>query len=83
MSKRIVGREGCESQGGSDRLLKPAGIAQRPDQAMMRIEVIGVGCKCSAKSGDRAGSIALCELIHCTMTKLLGRCPFRFVHHIH
>ena len=83
VGKRIVGREGCESQGSCDRLLQAAFIPERADQAMMRIEVIGVRCERRAEILDRAGGIAVFELIHFTMTKLLGLCPFRFVHHIH
>lgn len=49
---------------------------------MMCIEVTGIRYNRSAKVLDRIGSVAVGELIRRSMTKLLGRCELRFVHHI-
>ena len=44
VSERITGSESRKSQGRGDRLFEAPGVAQSPDEAMMGLEVIGVGC---------------------------------------
>jgi len=57
VSKGIVRRETSKRQGRSDGLFKTPGIAQCPNQSVMRLEIFGIGGNGSTKTLDCAASI--------------------------
>jgi len=53
MGQRIVRRKRCERQCSANGLFQPAGVAQCPDQAMMRLNVSRIGINGGAEGLGR------------------------------
>lgn len=82
MGKGIVRCKRREGEGGSDRLLETAGVAQCANQSMMGIKAGGICRNCGAKALDGAGRIAGGELIEALLCVPFCGNFVRFCHHI-
>ena len=81
MRERVVGRERGERQGGGDRRLKASGVAERADEAVVSLEVVGIGGDGGAIGFDGERRMAGGELVHCALAEFFGSCV-RFTHNI-
>ena len=58
VGERVLGRENRESHCGGDGLVELTGVAESPDQAVMRLDMAGVGGNGGAKGVGCGGWVS-------------------------
>jgi len=70
--ERVSRGECGEGEGGSDGLLEASGIAEGAHQAMMRLNVGGVGVDGGTKALGSGGGVGCCEKIEALLGERVG-----------